>query len=316
MSISSLYKDGKITFEDLSNYTKNLAMQEALYTAQKWSTMKDPILIIGETGCGKNILAQAMHNASKQKGFYEVACVGVAESLFESEMFGYRKGAFTGATNDYAGLAKHAEGGTLFLDEIAELPLSLQVKLLRLIEQNRFYAVGSNNVVETDVRIICATNKSLEELRNPQIFRSDLFYRMPLCIRIPPLRERLEDLDTFISYFWNLYVPEKSELLMREDTLAYLKRYSWPGNIRELKFAIKGCVYFALGENEVCPKHLPIWITKNTDKGMSLKEVERAQILKVLDITRGNKEEAAFILGISSATLYRKLNEYKKHSIG
>lgn len=192
--LSQLYLDQSITFDRLVQQTKNLQMQQVLQLAQQWAQLPDPILIIGETGVGKNILAQAMHNERKLHGFHEVTCTGIPESLFESEMFGHKKGAFTGAIADKRGLAQKAHLGTLFLDEIGEISLALQAKLLRLVEQKRFYPIGSDEALESDIHLICATNKTLEQLRNPQIFRSDLFYRMPLCLEIPALRERREDL--------------------------------------------------------------------------------------------------------------------------
>lgn len=313
-SLSRLYLDQGVNFDRLIHQTKTPRMKEVLEMARRWTKLSDPILIIGETGVGKNMLAQAIHNERGLAGFHEVTCTGIPETLFESEIFGHKKGSFTGAVSDKVGLAKQAHGGTLFLDEIGELSLALQAKLLRLVEQKRFYPVGSDTPIETDIHIICATNKTLEELRDPEHFRSDLFYRMPLCISLPPLRERREDLQRLISHFFDEYAKEggKADLLMGTQTLDLLLQYGWPGNIRELKFAIKRAVFSALGEEEVAPSHLPEWITSRQSTGMTLAQVEKNHILHVLDLTRGDMDQAAEILEIGRSTLYRKVGEYKK----
>ncbi|BBM87699.1 sigma 54-interacting transcriptional regulator [Candidatus Uabimicrobium amorphum] len=311
-SLSLLYSNSKVTFDLLQSTTKNQKMRDVLDKACALSKLPDPLLIMGETGVGKNILAQAIHNTKKRKAFFEVTCSGIAENLFESEIFGHEKGAFTGANTRREGLALAANGGTLFLDEIGEISLQLQAKLLRLIEQKKFYPVGSDQAVSSDIHIICATNKQLEELRDPKIFRSDLFYRMPLVVEVPPLRERQEDLLHLIGLFFNRYSQEiQRDFVMSEDVIQILHRYSWPGNIRELKFAIKMALYSAIKDKEIKMEHLPAWIQAPASSGqiMSLKQVEQKHIKHVLDLTRGDKTQAAKILGIGRNTLYRKLQE-------
>ncbi len=316
-TLSKLYLNEEVTFETLRENTQDLRMKDVLEMGEKWSFLPDPILIIGETGVGKNMLAQAIHNHRKLNGFHEVTCSGIPESLFESEIFGHEKGAFTGASHKKIGLAKQAEGGTLFLDEIGEISLQLQAKLLRLVEQKRFYAVGSQEVTHSDIHIITATNKSLEQLQDPEIFRNDLFYRLSLCLEIPPLRERLEDLENLIHYFGDIYCQEvkkyhSKELLMRDDTLDYLKQYRWPGNIRELKFVMKRAIFTAMGGEEITPGHLPMWMTKDVAPSLNLANTEKKHILYVMKRANNNKEKAAKLLGVAVSTLYRKLVEYQK----
>ena len=317
-SLARAYLDKEVTIQKLIDRTRNGAMREVLETARLWIESDEPIFIIGETGVGKNMLAQAIHNERNLLGkiqynnFQEVTCTGIPETLFESEFFGHKKGAFTGAVKDKKGLAETASGGTLFLDEIGEISLALQAKLLRLVEQKRFFALGGEEELSTDVHIICATNKSLKELRNPEIFRTDMFYRLSLCLEIPPLRERVEDLNFFIESFFEQYVEETKnpQLVIEKETLKLLKSYSWPGNIRELKAALKRSVYSAAKSKVMLPKHLPPWICLDEDEGMTLEAAEKKHILKVYEMTKENVVRCSEVLDIARATLYRKLKGY------
>lgn len=319
-SFSLMYSDKSIHFEILSQLTKNKRMLDVLKQAKNFSALPDPLLIVGETGVGKNMLAQAIHNEKQRQGFHEVTCSGISEHLFESEIFGHEAGAFTGALSKRDGLARKAHGGTLFLDEIGEISLELQAKLLRLIEQKCFYPVGSDVAVKTDIHILCATNKNLSQLTDQTIFRSDLFYRMPLIIKIPSLRERPEDLEQLVKYFFTRYrlAANNPHLQMTDEVLDILKNYNWPGNIRELKYVMKIMVYAAMREQKVSLEHLPEWVDFSNvyaKSDLTLKCVEKKHIMHVLDLVNGDKSKAAKLLGIGRNTLYRKIDEWKTHDL-
>ncbi|NUM34132.1 MAG: sigma 54-interacting transcriptional regulator [Candidatus Brocadiae bacterium] len=329
-TMSALYLQGKVKFETLKQGTKSPAMKEILEQARKFSKSSDPILLIGETGTGKNMIAQAIHNERQLEGDpTEINCTGIPEQLWESELFGHKKGAFTNAYENKVGLAKIATNGTLFFDEIGELPLYTQAKLLRFIEQKRFYAIGSTEEQETNAHIVCATNKSLKELLDPQKFRTDLFYRLSLFIRIPSLRERKEDLDFLIGKFLD-DVKEKTrkELAISEDVIEFFQKYSWPGNIRQLKHAIRYAVYSVSEGDTIKLNHLPPWLIETQveeiktqaeevceEENFSLDTAVRKHILKVLDITNGNVAKAARMLGKSEETIRQKRDQYKEQGL-
>jgi transcriptional regulator with PAS, ATPase and Fis domain len=258
-----------------------------------------------------------------------VNCGALPETLFESEFFGHERGAFTGASSLRRGLLEAADGSTLFLDEIGDMPLMMQVKLLHFLEQGRFRRVGSTRDQNADVRVIAATNRNLPEEVERQRFRADLFYRLNVVsLHVPPLRERPEDIPTFIDYFLDIYRKRfaRPNLNLSDDARQRLYAYSWPGNVRELRNCLERAAAISLSDTikadqipflnadsvmvaahssspgaAAAPQSLPV----------TLEELEREHILRVLNESAGNRERAAAILGISSRTLYRKLREYE-----
>ena len=292
-----------------------------------------PILVTGESGSGKEIVARAVHHASGRKTFVAVNCATLPENLLESELFGHEKGAFTGADRDKPGLFEEANGGTLFLDEIGELPLALQPKLLRALEEGEVRRVGSTRPRKLDVRVIVATNRDLEEEIRDQRFREDLFWRLNVvALQVPPLRERLEDIPVLVEHFLQITAgrgagtlahsgkhPAATRLSVSPEAIGILGAYPWPGNVRELRNALERAV--ALSRNtEITPEDLPprileigrsvAVVTGAAQRQFSLRELERSYILEVLRQSDGNKTRAAEILGMDRKTLYRKLHEY------
>ena len=282
------------------------------------------ILIQGETGTGKELIARAIHNHSERKkqAFVPVDCAALNETLMESELFGHVKGAFTGAHVASLGLFKAADGGTLFLDEIGELPMAMQVKLLRSIQEKEVRSVGSTTAVPVDVRIVAATNRNLAEETDKGNFREDLFYRINMIeLHAPPLRERGDDLillvRCFIKQFANQFSPVRD---LAPETIEYLNNYRWPGNVRELENVIRRAI--SLGRSEcVLPEDLPDTIYSGktetlrsvqtiTAADSSMDAYEKAAIENALELSGNNRKEAAVILGIGEATLYRKLKKY------
>ena len=281
--------------------------------------MPTTVLIEGESGTGKELAARALHRWSGRKGtFVPVNCGAISEELMESEFFGHTKGAFTGAQKTREGLFTYANGGTLFLDEIGEMPLSMQVHLLRVLEERVIRPVGSNREIPIDVRIIAATNKDLAKQVEKKAFREDLFYRLNVVnVLMPPLRDRTDDLPALASHFSSSLASELGvpELVFSGDDLFNLRSYDWPGNIRELKNVIERCLL--LGKN---PGHC---ITGQESSNASqsqtsnenahrLDEVEKRHILSILDKEGGNKSAAARILGVSRKTLERKVKVWNQ----
>jgi len=292
-----------------------------------------PILITGESGSGKEIVARAVHHASGRGTFVAVNCANLPENLLESELFGHEKGAFTGADRDKPGLFEEAHGGTLFLDEIGELPLPLQPKLLRALEEGEIRRVGSTRPRSLDVRVIVATNRKLEEEVGAHRFREDLFWRLNVvALHVPPLRERLEDIPVLVEHFLQLAADRApgavshqgrgsggSRRSVSSEALGILQAYPWPGNVRELRNALERALALSEG-SEITPEDLPPRILEvgrpaavvsgARERQYSLKELERVYILEVLRQNEGNKTRAAEILGMDRKTLYRKLHEY------
>lgn len=290
------------------------------------------VLIYGESGTGKEVVARAIHACSSRKkhNFLAVNCAALPEPLLESEMFGHIKGAFTGANVNKAGLFEAAEGGTIFLDEIGAIPMNIQSKLLRVLQEKEVRRVGSNKTTPVDARVLAATNTPLERLIEKGEFREDLYYRLSIIpIDIPPLRDRPEDILPLAYNFIRKDTPpgcKPPKLDPRVSSL--LESYAWPGNVRELENAIKHALTFTQ-DNVITPDVLPPRITKTPGKspvreagpledfrGKSLKaflrEKEKEYLRQVLEHTNGDKEEAARRLNISLATLYRKLPEAKE----
>jgi len=296
-------------------------MQRIFEIIDRISLNSPTVLIQGESGTGKEIVANVIHQNSnrKNKPFIPVNCAAIVEGLLESELFGHVKGAFTGAIKDKMGLFQAAEGGTIFLDEIAEVPRSLQVKLLRFLQDKRIRPVGSIKELKIDIRVIAATNRDPEEaIRNGDL-RNDLFYRLNvISINIPPLKERKDDIAILIKHFLNKFNARSKKKLtsISPKALDILENYHWPGNVRQLENVIERA--FALGVNKtITVNDLPSEIRKfgqnsGTDgTNYSLRKSEIILIKRVLRNTNGKKTEAAKLLEIDLSTLYRKIRKYK-----
>jgi two-component system response regulator AtoC len=300
-------------------------MQDVLRMISRLKDTRTPVLISGESGTGKELVARAIHfrGALAQMPFVAVDCGALVPTLMESEMFGYEKGAFTGATRTKAGLFQAANGGTIFLDEIGELPLEMQAKLLRVLQEKEVRPVGSNDRINVDVRVMAATNRDLESAYRAGTFRKDLYFRLNVVtVHIPPLRERRSDIPMLVHHFLNRYAPD-GHLQVTAAAMKSLLQYDWPGNVRELENCIARAV--TLGDHEVMDvKDLPPAIrtehpaspgaTEGPDAASisttALAEMERMTILRVFEQAHGDKALAGKMLGISRATLYRKLKRY------
>lgn len=304
---------------------KSKTMQAIFDLIRRISDTASNILITGESGTGKELVTKAIHYNSlrKDRPFIPVNCAAIPETLLESELFGYVKGAFTDAKGDRAGLFEEARGGTLFLDEISELPMSLQAKLLRVLQDKEVRRVGATQQVKVDVRVIAASNLDLAEEVKQRRFRDDLFYRLDvLQIQVPPLRERRDDILLLAHHFLRKYQQETAKTIkgISESALALFLEYSWPGNVRELENAIERAVILACGD-QITLDDLPPTLTgsrgdystseKALERLLSLEELERQYITRILEQTGGNKYKAAQILGIDRKTLYRKLTQSK-----
>jgi DNA-binding NtrC family response regulator len=278
-----------------------------------------PVFIIGETGTGKELLAKAIHLKSERsnQSFIAVNCGAIPRELMESELFGYKKGAFTGAMKDHEGLFVAADKGTIFLDEIGEMPKELQVKLLRVLEEHKVRAIGHTNEVAVDARVIAASNRSIEELKNTYL-RGDIFFRLAVVvIELPPLRERREDIPLLTEYFIKRFNQKYSRSIkgVSEGVFTSLYNYHFPGNIRELENLIEGIIAVSSPDKETITEkdlkaHLVWRETKASEHTLlSLEKLERFALEQALRESQGNKSKAAEILGISRDTLYRKLKQ-------
>jgi DNA-binding NtrC family response regulator len=310
---------------------KNSAMAALVSQAEAAARTDSTILLTGESGTGKDVLARFIHSKSDRHALpmITVNCGALPETLFESEFFGHERGAFTGATSLRRGLLEAADGSTLFLDEIGDLPLPMQVKLLHFLEQSRFRRVGSTRDQTAEVRVIAATNRNLTDEVDRQRFRADLFYRLNVVpLHVPPLRERREDIPKLIDYFLDIYRQRfnRPQLDLSNEARAQLQTYAWPGNVRELRNCLERAAALSTSDT-IAVSQIPILGAQaggvsvgRTGQGVAamiqsapqtLEELEREHILGVLNQSEGNRERAAAILGISSRTLYRKLREYE-----
>ncbi len=303
----------QFTFDQI--ITHSPAMQEAVALAKRVARTDATVLLLGETGTGKEVFAQAIHTGSHRsdKPFVAVNCSALGHELLESELFGYRKGAFTGADRDKRGLFEEADGGTIFLDEIGEIPLDLQAKLLRALETKRFIKAGDTKESSVDVRIIAATNRNLKMEAETGSFRSDLYYRLQtFTIQLPALRERPGDIPELVRFFVSDLGDKlgKSIESVNPDFMAALMSFPYPGNIRELRNLIERSIILAVGP-ELTPDLLPtVTVTSESAREQDLESVERDHIIRILKFTGGNKTRAAEILNIGLATLYRKIQKY------
>ena len=290
------------------------AMRSVLELIERVARTSATVLITGETGCGKEIVARAIHHYSLRtnKPWVDFSCAALPEHLVESELFGHEKGAFSGADTAKAGLFELAHTGTLFLDEIGELDLRMQVKLLRVLDGVPYYRVGGQKKVAVDARIVAATNQNLEAAVKRGEYRGDLFYRLNQCqIRVPPLRERRDDIVPIAEYFLRQHT---AQAVFSAEALCALERYHWPGNVRELRNVVTHAMVEARGY-EIALADLPPLERAARPAGGStdsrLDEVEREAILAALHKTSGHHQKTADLLGISRRTLTRKLKLYR-----
>jgi two-component system response regulator AtoC len=305
---------------------KSKAMQSVFQLVNKAAQYKTTVLILGDSGTGKELIARGIHYGGMRAAgpLIPVNCGGIPESLLESELFGYKKGAFTGADRNKKGLFQEAEGGTLFLDEIGELPLSLQVKLLRVLQENEVRPVGDSKSLQIDVRVIAATSKKLEEEVKKGSFREDLYYRLNvMTVKLPPLRERPEDIPLLCKYF----IGRLNEILAKDisglapDAMARLLEFQWPGNVRQLENAIERAMVIA-DDSLLMSEHFAVEMKSNDMRsredsvfeGLSLKDaqkvVEKKLISRALNETEGNRTRAARLLEISHPSLLSKIKAY------
>lgn len=291
------------------------AMKSVCEVIQQVAPMPTTVLVAGESGTGKELAARALHRCSKRKGsFVPVNCGAISEELMESEFFGHTKGAFTGAQNTREGLFTYANNGTLFLDEIGEMPMSMQVHLLRVLEERVIRPVGSNRQTPIDVRIIAASNRNLEEEVEKGNFRQDLYYRLNVVnVKLPPLRDRLDDLPSLVQHFSTMLAADLgvSPPVVTGNDLFHMRDYDWPGNIRELKNVIERCILLKQSPTQcISGKFEESAAEQPLSSSIRLDEVEKNHILKVLDMEEGNKSSAARILGVSRKTLERKVKAW------
>jgi len=299
-------------------------IQDVLRMVSRLKDTRTPVLVSGESGTGKELVARAIHfrGALAQTPFVAVDCGSLVPTLMESELFGYEKGAFTGAIKTKAGLFQAANGGTIFLDEIGELPLEMQAKLLRVLQEKEVRPVGSNEKVHVDVRVIAATNRDLEAAYREGTFRKDLYFRLNVVtVHLPALRDRRSDIPMLVHHFLDRYAPE-THLQVTTAAMNSLLNYEWPGNIRELENCIARAI--TLGDRRVIDvSDLPPSIRSEQAASASaplqdvaslsttaLAEMEKMTILRVFEQANGDKAMAGRLLGISRATLYRKLKRY------
>ncbi|NOZ60446.1 MAG: sigma-54-dependent Fis family transcriptional regulator [Calditrichaeota bacterium] len=307
---------GKSNFIGVSTQIQQIAEQ-----IDQVSGTDSTVLITGESGTGKELVANALHYSSKRKTkkFVKVNCAALAETVIESELFGHEKGAFTSAITRRIGRFELANEGTIFLDEIGEIPLSTQVKLLRVLENHEFERLGGNDTIKVDIRVIAATNRNLEKLVDQGKFREDLFYRLNVInIHLPPLRERKKDIPVLADHFLKKFATEMNKPLQKfsRRALQILESYAWPGNVRELVNTIERSVVFCKGKI-LTEKDLPYNFGSNGKSGKislqlssySLTDAEKILIQKTLQETKGNLKRAAELLKISRGTLYSKLEK-------
>ena len=308
--------DKSLSFSSITGKSKHIS--DSIELAKKVADTNTTVLLLGETGTGKELFAQAIHETSirKDKPFIAVNCSAIPKDLQESELFGYVKGAFTGAINDKKGLFEAADKGTIFLDEIGDMSPETQSKLLRVLETNTFTKVGDTKITNIDVRVISATNKDLKSQIEKDIFKNDLYYRLnTFTIHLPALRERKDDLELLISNFISIFNEKLNKNIRSANTefISLLKEYHFPGNLRELKNIIERAVILSSGD-ELTVANLPEEIFGHKDSNEihsdSLKEIEKQHILKIYSENNRNKSVTAEKLGIGSVTLYRKLKEY------
>jgi len=292
------------------------AILEAKDLAGKVAQTDTTVLLLGETGTGKEVFAQAIHESSHRRSrpFVAVNCSALGKDILESELFGHKAGAFTGAVRDKKGLLEEANTGTIFLDEIGEMNIDLQSKLLRVLETGEFFKVGDSKPTRVNVRIIAATNRDLKRQSEQGAFRLDLFYRLSVFqLHLPSLNERTEDIEVLTQYFTSLFAAKMNKPVPKvsPEFLTALKKHYWKGNTRELKNVIERAVILSAGQLLISSLPFDFARDEAVPVIFDLAEAEKVQINKVLQYTKGNKTEAARLLNIALATLYRKIKEYE-----
>lgn len=308
----------QLPFETVVGSSK--AIREAVELARKVASTDAAVLLTGETGSGKEIFARAIHAGSPRAGkaFVAVNCSAFGRELLESELFGHKAGSFTGANKDKKGLFEEADHGTMFLDEIGEMPVELQAKLLRVLENGEFIKVGETKPTKVNVRIISATNRNLQQEIREGNFREDLYYRLSVFgIRLPSLADRVSDIEDYVRHFIALFSGKMGKQIAKVEPryLELLKQYSWPGNVRELRNVVERSLIMAEGDT-LRAEDLPVELQREAGQtfdpsDLSLAHIEKQHIKKMLGYTSGNKTEAARLMGIGVTTLYRKIEEYK-----
>ncbi len=319
------------------------AMRRILGTVRTVANSQIPVLITGESGTGKELIAKAVHDHSprNRRRYVTMNCAGQAESLLEDQLFGHVRGAFTGADKDREGVFEYADGGTLFLDEIGDMPLTMQAKLLRVLESGEVVRVGSNEVRKTDVRFVSATNRDLKKMVDEGTFRQDLYFRINGShVHLPPLRDRREDIPRIVrhaaSKLSESLTPGRGVPEFSDGAMMRLTAYGWPGNVRQLLNAVQNAVVTAIGDSDgagpvrVGASHIPGGVVSGDDEGPDgvsgsgsgasrvggslagtpLEQIEKRAIRETLQMMGGNREKTAEVLGIGERTLYRKLKEY------
>jgi sigma-54 dependent transcriptional regulator, acetoin dehydrogenase operon transcriptional activator AcoR len=313
MMAKQIVHSAHYTFADIIGNSS--ALRATVEMAQKAGMFNSRVLLEGESGTGKEILAQAIHNFSGRKynSFVAVDCGAIPKELFESELFGYESGAFTGAKpGGKLGLLELADKGTLFLDEIGNMPMEMQKKLLRVLQEGTISRIGSTEKIDVDIRVIAATNMDLQKAVDSGDFRKDLFYRLNVFhIMMPSLRERIEDIPLLTSHFINKYLPGRRNVWVDDNAMAALKQYDWPGNIRELNNVIERALIMCSG-NVISPKDLPLEIQETHNlmynsefNGLSMKDAMKKYLDRVLADNNGNISKAAKVLDVSRSTIYR-----------
>jgi len=298
-------------------------MQELHEKINKIADSRSTVLIRGETGVGKELVARTIHLLSprRDKPFIKVNCAALSSGILESELFGHERGAFTGAYEKKIGRFELAHGGSLLLDEISEIHIDLQPKLLRALQEREIERVGGTETISVDVRIIATSNRNLEDAIEKHSFRQDLFYRLNvITIYVPPLRERKEDIPELANYFLKRFSKENGRNVdtISKKAMEHFMEYDWPGNVRELQNIIERAVVLAGDKKSLCLEDFEFLKIKNrsehnisqVEPGITLAEIEKNIILKTLEHCGGNKTKAAEILGISVRTLRNKLHEY------
>ena len=302
---------------------QSAAMQEVFYTIRQVAPTRATVLVQGESGTGKELVAHAIHRLSpRARGpFIPVHCAALSQNLLESELFGHEKGSFTGATERRPGRFELADGGTLFLDEVGEIDPSVQVKILRVLEEQVFERVGGQESLQVDVRLVAATNKDLKQMVAEGRFREDLYYRLyVVVIHLPPLRDRVSDIPLLAQHFIRSLAAQNNKDVegLTPEAMDVLTSYGWPGNVRELRNVLERMVVLSRG-NKLSVRDIPAAIRDHTPRRpahlpgtseLSLQEAEKQMIIRALRASDGNRTKAAAQLGISRRTLHRKLNEY------
>lgn len=306
---------------------QNEKMKDVSRLIQKVSGSDTSVLLQGESGTGKELFARAIHNLSprRDKPYVALNCAAIPRELLENELFGSEKGAYTSSVARKMGKFEIADGGTLFLDEIGDMDISLQAKLLRVLQDRSFERLGGNKTINVDVRVIAATNMNLAEMIKKRMFREDLYYRLSVFpITIPPLRERYDDIKPLADYFIDKYCKEMKKPLksLSRDALALMEKYHWPGNVRELENTIERSIILSEGK-KITPEHMAIRLQSTNEirlrEGAGLKDIgahaqkqaERAAIIRVLKQVRGNKRKCAEVLKIDYTTLFDKIKKYE-----